>query len=243
MAPRRRATCAVERRRRARRRRARARSARRRSRWRRPRAARPSATSTVSNTPRAGSASGAGAKSICGCGPGTAANTRAIRARARASDSATCKAACAGAQMTTLLIDNHDSNTFNLFQLLAVVEGREPVVVRNDEADWAALRAERFSRCVISAGPGRPDRPRDFGLSRGALAAGRAAGARRVPRPPGPRARPRRRGRRRAASRCTAAAAASTTTTRSCSGASRRASSRSATTRCRSASRCPPRSR
>jgi para-aminobenzoate synthetase len=71
--------------------------------------------------------------------------------------------------MTTLLIDNHDSNTFNLFQLLAVVEGREPVVVRNDEADWASLRAERFSQCVISAGPGRADRTRDFGLSRSAL--------------------------------------------------------------------------
>ena len=114
--------------------------------------------------------------------------------------------------MTTLLIDNHDSNTFNLFQLLAVVEGAEPVVVRNDEADWAPLRAERFDRCVISAGPGRPDRPRDFGLSRGALGAGRAAGARRLPRPPGPRARPRRRASARRRSRCTAAAAASTTT-------------------------------
>ena len=73
--------------------------------------------------------------------------------------------------MTTLLIDNHDSNTFNLFQLLGVVEGREPLVVRNDEADWTALRPERFSKVVISAGAGRPDRPRDFGLSRGALAA------------------------------------------------------------------------
>ena len=72
--------------------------------------------------------------------------------------------------MTTLLIDNHDSNTFNLFQLLALVEGREPVVVRNDEAAWAELEPERFSRCVISAGPGRPDRRRDFGLSRSALA-------------------------------------------------------------------------
>ena len=72
--------------------------------------------------------------------------------------------------MTTLLIDNHDSNTFNLFQLLALVEGREPVVVRNDEADWSELEPERFSRCVISAGPGRPDRRRDFGLSRSALA-------------------------------------------------------------------------
>ena len=72
--------------------------------------------------------------------------------------------------VTTLLIDNHDSNTFNLFQLLALVEGREPEVVRNDEAAWHAIAPERFSRCVISAGPGRPDRPRDFGLSRSALA-------------------------------------------------------------------------
>jgi len=73
--------------------------------------------------------------------------------------------------LATLLIDNHDSNTFNLFQLLAVVEGREPVVVANDEADWPALAAEGFSRCVISAGPGRPDRPRDFGVSRSVLTA------------------------------------------------------------------------
>jgi len=71
--------------------------------------------------------------------------------------------------MATLLIDNHDSYTFNLFHLLAAVEGREPVVVRNDEADWAQLRGERFERCVISPGAGRPDRARDFGLSRAAL--------------------------------------------------------------------------
>ena len=70
-------------------------------------------------------------------------------------------------RLSTLLIDNHDSNTFNLFQLLALVEGHEPVVVRNDEADMPAL--EQFSRCVISAGPGHPDRPRDFGVSRIAL--------------------------------------------------------------------------
>jgi para-aminobenzoate synthetase len=72
--------------------------------------------------------------------------------------------------VTTLLIDNHDSNTFNLFQLLALVEGVEPVVVRNDELDWAELDVERFSRCVISAGPGRPDRAGDFGVSLAVLA-------------------------------------------------------------------------
>jgi anthranilate/para-aminobenzoate synthase component II len=41
----------------------------------------------------------------------------------------------------TLLIDNYDSFTFNLFQLIAEVNGEEPVVVRNDEASWEELRA------------------------------------------------------------------------------------------------------
>ena len=91
--------------------------------------------------------------------------------------------------MTTLLIDNHDSNTFNLFHLLARIEGREPEVVRNDEADWARSTLERFSKVVISAGPGRPDRPRDFGISRRRARRSRAAAARRLPRPPGARAR------------------------------------------------------
>jgi len=71
--------------------------------------------------------------------------------------------------VSTLLIDNYDSNTYNLFQLLALIEGREPVVVRNDEARWAQIDAGRFDRCVVSPGPGRPDRARDFGLSRAAL--------------------------------------------------------------------------
>jgi para-aminobenzoate synthetase len=71
--------------------------------------------------------------------------------------------------LRTLLIDNHDSNTFNLFQLLSAVEGREPVVVGNDEATLEGLGSGRFARCVISPGPGRADRPGDFGLSALAL--------------------------------------------------------------------------
>ena len=44
--------------------------------------------------------------------------------------------------MRTLLIDNYDSFTFNLFQLLAAVNREDPIVVRNDEATWAgAARA------------------------------------------------------------------------------------------------------
>jgi len=63
-----------------------------------------------------------------------------------------------------LLIDNHDSFTYNLFQLLWEVNGTEPLVVRNDEASWPELAARRFDAVVISPGPGRPDRERDFGV-------------------------------------------------------------------------------
>ncbi|HEV7616233.1 MAG TPA: aminodeoxychorismate synthase component I [Solirubrobacterales bacterium] len=66
--------------------------------------------------------------------------------------------------MRTLLIDNYDSFTYNLFQLLAEVNGVEPVVVRNDEASWEELARLRFDNVVLSPGPGRPDVARDFGV-------------------------------------------------------------------------------
>ena len=72
--------------------------------------------------------------------------------------------------MPTLLIDNYDSYTFNLFQLLARVVGEDPVVVRNDEIAWRELAAEPWDRIVVSPGPGRPERERDLGIARDALA-------------------------------------------------------------------------
>jgi para-aminobenzoate synthetase len=66
--------------------------------------------------------------------------------------------------MLTLLIDNYDSFTYNLFQALAEVNGREPLVVRNDEARWDELERLDFDNVVISPGPGRPERPGDFGV-------------------------------------------------------------------------------
>src|SRR4029079_13020569 len=72
--------------------------------------------------------------------------------------------ACAARSMLTLLIDHYDSFTYNLFQLLASVNGREPLVVRNDEASWAELEQLDFDNVVISPGPGRPERAGDFGV-------------------------------------------------------------------------------
>lgn len=43
--------------------------------------------------------------------------------------------AAPSADVHTLLIDNYDSYTYNLFQLLAVVNGRPPFVVFNDDDD------------------------------------------------------------------------------------------------------------
>ncbi len=70
----------------------------------------------------------------------------------------------------TLLIDNYDSYTFNLFHLLGEVTGEEPAVVRNDEAPWEDLAGGGFEAIVVSPGPGRPEHPRDVGVSLDALA-------------------------------------------------------------------------
>ncbi|MFE1590608.1 aminodeoxychorismate synthase component I [Streptomyces sp. NPDC058737] len=70
--------------------------------------------------------------------------------------------------MRTLLIDNYDSFTYNLYQLLGEVNGEPPVVVKNG-TEWSRLRLDAFDAVVISPGPGRPDRERDFGVSARAI--------------------------------------------------------------------------
>ncbi|MDM0025723.1 aminodeoxychorismate synthase component I [Variovorax saccharolyticus] len=67
--------------------------------------------------------------------------------------------------MRTLLIDNHDSFTYNLFHYLATCNGHEPFVARNDEITWDEIESLDFDNIVISPGPGRPQRHADLGVS------------------------------------------------------------------------------
>jgi para-aminobenzoate synthetase len=70
--------------------------------------------------------------------------------------------------MRTILVDNYDSFTYNLYDLIAKVNGEPPVVVPND-VRWSDVPIEEFDSVVISPGPGRPERPRDFGVSARAI--------------------------------------------------------------------------
>jgi anthranilate synthase component II len=55
-----------------------------------------------------------------------------------------------------LVIDNYDSFTYNLVQILAAA-GAEVAVVRNDAHDVPDLLARRPTGIVLSPGPGRPE--------------------------------------------------------------------------------------
>jgi para-aminobenzoate synthetase len=59
----------------------------------------------------------------------------------------------------TLLIDNYDSYTYNLYQLLSTVNGIEPIVIFNDDySDWESVlkNCPKFDNIVLSPGPGSP---------------------------------------------------------------------------------------
>jgi anthranilate synthase/aminodeoxychorismate synthase-like glutamine amidotransferase len=68
-----------------------------------------------------------------------------------------------------LVIDHHDSYTWNLVHLVAQVTGVLPEVVEHDEVTSEALLARRFSHLVLSPGPGHPDIADDFSVGRSLL--------------------------------------------------------------------------
>lgn len=73
----------------------------------------------------------------------------------------------------TLLIDNYDSFTLNLFHLLAKVNGHPPVLVPNDWDQWHPSVLDAFDNVVLSPGPGTPVEPADFGICAEVVAASR----------------------------------------------------------------------
>jgi anthranilate synthase/aminodeoxychorismate synthase-like glutamine amidotransferase len=78
-----------------------------------------------------------------------------------------------------LIIDNYDSFTHNLAQLLHGL-ARRVEVRRNDEIAIDEVIGEPFDHVILSPGPGTPERRRDFGVCGDVVAAAKT-GALRAP--------------------------------------------------------------
>lgn len=68
----------------------------------------------------------------------------------------------------TLLIDNYDSFSYNLYQLVGAL-GLPVRVIRNDEMTIEEIRALHPDRIILSPGPGRPE---DAGITMAAVQLG-----------------------------------------------------------------------
>ncbi len=70
---------------------------------------------------------------------------------------------------TVVVVDHHDSYTYNLVHLIASVSGVLPDVVEHDEVSALSLLDAGFSHIVLSPGPGTPDSDSDFSIGRSLL--------------------------------------------------------------------------
>ena len=69
-----------------------------------------------------------------------------------------------------IVVDHHDSYTWNLVHLVAAVTGVLPRVVQHDEV--SADDVLRHTHVVLSPGPGHPASPADFAVGAAVLRAG-----------------------------------------------------------------------
>jgi len=64
----------------------------------------------------------------------------------------------------TLILDNYDSYTQILANLIWKITGSAPVVIKNDAVTVNELKKFQIDHIVISPGPGRPEKSQDFGI-------------------------------------------------------------------------------
>ncbi len=74
-----------------------------------------------------------------------------------------------GARPLVVVVDHHDSYTWNLVHLVAAVTGVLPEVVQHDETRADVLLSRGFTHVVLSPGPGTPDDVGDFSVGREVL--------------------------------------------------------------------------
>lgn len=72
----------------------------------------------------------------------------------------------AAEQAPIVLVDNYDSFTYNLYQMVQAQTTAPVLVVRNDQYSYEALLALNPQRFILSPGPGHPDIAKDFGVCR-----------------------------------------------------------------------------
>ena len=71
--------------------------------------------------------------------------------------------------MKTLIIDNYDSFTYNLYQYVGELKGN-PVVYRNDKISIKEIKKNVSpTHIIISPGPGRPENKKDFGICKNVI--------------------------------------------------------------------------
>ena len=65
--------------------------------------------------------------------------------------------------MKTLILDNYDSFTYNLFQYIAELGGN-PAVFQNNQITLQEIKKGNYTHIIISPGPGSPVNKKDFGI-------------------------------------------------------------------------------
>ena len=66
--------------------------------------------------------------------------------------------------MSIVILDNFDSFTYNLYQMVQAQTSINVQVYRNNALSWEELLAMRPERIILSPGPGHPSRSEDFGI-------------------------------------------------------------------------------